>query len=293
MYHRRTRIIFSTLVIAILVVLASPAAALALQNPQSGTVGLQGTIGSPPPTQPATITSPGNNSSTSSPTTTVSGTCPNGTIVKVFSNGIFIGSVECSGGHFSLTVQLFNGENNITAIDYDALDQSGPNSAAVTVNYVSSQFTGFGPLLFITSSYAKRGADPGQVLTWPITINGGTAPYAISVDWGDGQAPEVISQSFSGVVNLSHTYNNAGTYTIIIRATDKNGETAYFQMIGVANGPISQSNTSKGATTTVVTKTNVVWWPSVVAIPLIIITFWLGRRAELRSLRKKAENQEI
>jgi len=291
MHRRRILLLLSNTILIFFLIISVPSLASAVENPQSGSIGLQGTIPSPPPSQPAVITSPTSGQTVTNPIITVSGTCPDGTIVKVFSNGVFVGATECSNGHFSLQIELFSGTNNITAIDYDALNQAGPNSPTVTITYTPLQFSGLGPLLFITSDYAERGANPGQILSWPITLNGGTAPYALSIDWGDGQPPELLSESFAGLVNLSHTYNNAGTYTITIRATDKNGETAYMQLIGVANGPIAQSSgtTSPSSTTP---KTDIIWWPSVISIPLIIITFWLGRRYELGALRKRIERQE-
>ncbi len=278
------------IVLSILMIGAAPSLVAALQNPQSGSVALQGTIQSPPPTQGATPTSPGNGTTVTTQPVTVSGSCPSGTLVKVFSNGVFIGSVVCSNGAFSLQVDLFSGSNNITAIDYDALDQAGPTTTALNVTYSGSQFGSLGPQLTVSSSYAERGTDPGQQLTWPIILNGGNGPYAISVDWGDGQAPELLSESSNGTIQISHTYSSAGTYTVTVRVTDANGQTAFLQLVGVANGPISQSNSKPVSTT--ITKTEVVWWPSAFAIPLIIITFWLGRRYELGALRKRLERQE-
>ena len=35
----------------------------------------------------------------------------------------------------------------------------------------------------------------GRHFTWPIEISGGSPPYAISVNWGDGKQPTLISQT--------------------------------------------------------------------------------------------------
>jgi hypothetical protein len=260
------------------------------QDPQSGSVGVEATLNAPAPTVGATISTPTTGQSFSTEPVTVAGICPTGLLVKIFANNVFVGSAECINGSYSLQANLFDGTNNLVARVYDALDQPGPDSNSPNVTLASSQFTSFGSLLALTSNYAKRGADPGQQLTWPIVISGGTEPYALSVDWGDSTQPEVLSESSSGTVNITHTYQTAGTYAVIIQATDKNGETAFLQLVGVATGVVGQSNNTTGTgssgTGNKVT-TKVLWWPSAVFIPLLLVTFWIGMRYEIFVLRKR------
>lgn len=266
--------------------------ALGSDNPnQSGSVGLQGTITSAPPTTAASITTPANGAHFTTTPITVSGLCTSGLLIKVFANNVFVGSTVCQSGSYSLQVDLFDGTNDLVARVYDALDQQGPDSNAVSVTYTSSQFanTGIQPLE-LTSNFARRGADPGAVLTWPVILSGGTAPYALSVSWGDNKATDLLSEQFTGTINLSHTYDTAGLYQIVIKATDKNGQEAFLQLVGVANGAVqSSASGSTSSTPTTITKTNVLWGPAVAMIPLIIVGFWLGRRAELTSLRRSLE----
>src|ERR1700760_952775 len=66
------------------------------QNPQNGSVGLEGKVNAPPPTQAATISTPGNGQSVSHIPITVSGLCPSNLLIKVFSNNIFVGSAQCT-----------------------------------------------------------------------------------------------------------------------------------------------------------------------------------------------------
>jgi hypothetical protein len=272
--------------------LAPVGLAQAVVNPQSGSIGLQGTIEGPPPTQAPTITTPAGGQSFSTNPITIAGLCVSGLLVKIFDNNVFIGSAECTSGSFSIKASLFNGTNSLVGQLYDALDQAGPDSAAVSVSFSNAQFAGLGPLLSLTSSFAKRGANPGQQLTWPISISGGTGPYALSIDWGDGTGNQLLSEAFSGSVTLAHTYNTAGTYTITIQATDKNGETAFLQLVGVASGAPGQSTASSSSNSTTKTITKIVWWPIAVMLPLILIAFWLGRRHEIYILRKRLEHTE-
>jgi hypothetical protein len=252
-----------------------------------GSIGLQGTISTAPPKQGATITTPVNGSSFTTLPITVNGLCPSGLLVKLFSNNVFIGSVQCNNGSYSLQVDLFAGQNDLVAIVYDSLDQAGPDSNTVTVTFNDAQTAQFGSRVSLTSPFAKRGADPGSVLTWPIIISGGSGPYAISVDWGDGSPTNLISQSFAGTLTISHTYKTAGVYTIIVKATDINGTTAFLQLVGVANGAVQSNSTNKSSNGNI--QVEVLWWPAVAMVPLIFAAFWIGRRHELFSIRKQLE----
>jgi hypothetical protein len=223
---------------------------------------------------------------------TVTGLCPNDLLVKVFANNVFVGSALCQKGSYSMQIDLLDGRNDLVARVFDALDQPGPDSNIVTATYNNDQFKNTGvPLLSLTSIYARRGANPGQQLLWPTTISGGTAPYAISVDWGDGKGQTLYSQEFGGTFNIDHVYQNAGVYVVIVRATDKNGQIAFLQLVGQANGSVAQSSTDSSGPS-VITKTVVLWVPAAIAIPLIFLSFWLGRRYELAALRRHLERPD-
>lgn len=296
---RIKKISVAVLVVALSVLLAVPAllpsradAATPPPGPQSGSVGLEGTISSPPPSKAATITTPVTGRSFNSLPVTVNGLCPQGTMVKLFSNNIFVGSVKCTNGSFSLQIDLFSGQNELIARVYDDLDQAGPDSNTVTVNFSDPSFTSFDNRVSLTSTYARRGANPGESLVWPIVISGGVGPYALSVDWGDGKANTLKSVQFSGAVNVDHVYDSAGIYRVIVKVTDSKGSTAYLQLIGVGNGSVSSSGNStkdKGSATTTIVQTKYSIIPSLVALPLIASTFWLGRKYELQSLRRRIE----
>ena len=277
--------------ICAVVLLMLPTSALAAGQfpPQtgSGSIGLQGTISTAPPKSGATISSPGNGATFNTLPITVSGLCPKGLLVKLFANNVFVGSVQCDSGSYSVPVDLFSGQNDLVARVYDALDQAGPDSNSVTVTFNDANFIQYGTQVLLTSIYAERGAPPSQELSWPILLSGGTAPYAISVDWGDGTATDLMSQSSSGDFTIKHIYKSAGIYKVIVKATDKNGDTAFLQLVGVATGAIQSSAGNGGGSTSV--RTVVIWWPCLLMLPLIVAAFWSGRRNELYVLRKKLE----
>lgn len=268
------------------------AAAPPAPNPQAGSAGLQGTVPTPAPTTAPTITTPTSGATFTNMPITVAGLCATGLLVKVFSNNVFIGSATCNNGSYTVQVSLLDGRNDLVARQFDALDQPSPDSNIVTVTYNNNQFATTGiPLLTLSSIYARRGANPGEQLIWPMSINGGGAPYAVSVDWGDGKPATLYSQPFAGSFTASHVYDSPGTYVVIVKATDQSGQTAFLQLVGQANGAVGQSgrDEDKSGGTQVIVR--VIWIPAAFLIPLIVLAFWLGRRYELSVLRKRLERQ--
>jgi hypothetical protein len=277
-----------------LFILSALAAALLLGSgtaraaQSNGSVGLQGSISAPPPTKGASITIPGNGQRLTDSPIKVAGICPNDLLVKVFKNNVFAGSVMCSGGTFSITVDLFSGQNDLVARVYDSLDQAGPDSNTVTVTYNDARLQ-FLNRVTLTSNYAKRGSFPGQKLTWPIILSGGTGPYAVSVDWGDGKNQQLKPVAFAGEFDIDHTYDSPGVYNVIVKVTDSTGQSAFLQVVAVTNGALGQTQDQKNGTpqNQTIVKVKVIWWPVLVLFPFILLGFWLGRRTELLSLRRR------
>lgn len=253
----------------------------------SGSVGIKGSISKAPPTKAPTITTPGNGAVFSDIPITVTGLCTSGELIKIFSNNIFMGSTLCVNGSYSLQIDLFSGQNDLVARGYDALDQGGPDSNTVSVTYNDAQFAQYGTHVQLSSVYAEKGAPPGQELDWPVVLSGGVGPYAISVDWGDGSPPDLMSVENVGTIMLKHVYKTPGIYKVIVKATDKNGGTAYLQLVGQATGS-TQNNSNKDGGNSLV-KVEVLWWPALAMLPLIFAAFWVGRRYELYVLRKQLE----
>lgn len=276
-----------------LFVCARPASALTplpTPAPKPGSIGLEATKTQPAPTQGATITTPGNGAGFSTSPITVNGICPAGLLVQILNNGVMVGSVMCTNGSFTLQVSLFAGTNELSAMVYDDLDQAGPASNTVTVNYTDTRFTAFGALVTLTSSYGRRSAAAGAPLSWPLQLSGGTGPYAFSIDWGDGSPAELKSQALSGVVTINHVYKRAGIYQVNIKVTDVNGVSAFLQVIALANGKVdgaaaAAANTGTGAQAPAQTK--VLWIPAAISTGLLLPAFFLGRRSQVVSLRHK------
>jgi hypothetical protein len=89
-------------------------------------------------------------------------------------------------------------------------------------------------------------------------------------------------------------YSTPGVYNIIVKATDRNGATAYLQLVGVANGPLSQDVPGEGdaGQDDGGKRTVILWQPALIMFPLLISSFWLGRKYELQYIKKKIARGE-
>jgi hypothetical protein len=285
---------FILLAVNVSAILSFSPAARAVVNPQNGSIGLEGTITAVPPTSAATISTPSQSQIFSANPITIAGICQNGLIIEIYDNDIFAGSVACDNGSYSLQIDLFNSLNSLVAQDYNSQDQQGPNSNSVQVTFNGGPFTSFATQFIFTTPYARRGTGIDQLLTWPINVSGGTPPYAISANWGDGSKTTLLSQATAGQVTLTHTYTAAGTYQVTTQGSDKNNETAFLQMVAVISGPAAQS-TIANPSPTANTSGRISTLGILAFVFLIILlpaAFWLGRRHQIYSLRKRLERSE-
>lgn len=259
-------------------------------GPEAGSIGLNGTVPGKPPTVAATIDKPTNGQRFATSPITVSGTCPKGTLVEIFKNNIFAGSIPCQDdGTYSIDVDLLIGKNILVARVYDDLNQAGPDSNKVTVYYdaLPSQA---GPLtsldfggaqLLLNTDAVFRGVFPNQTMRVPIEILGGTPPYAINVQWGDSSNKVVPRKNNLGFT-IDHVYSRPGTYQMTIQGSDANGRVAFLTVAAIVNGQPSVaagSSEETGVSNTVLTRL-LTLWPLYTSVVAIAISFWLGERRE-------------
>jgi len=219
----------------------------------SGTVQVSAKVPGPAPTTAAVITSPANNTTTTNADITVSGTCGADLTVKLFRNGIFAGETFCdSAGQFSLPITLYSGRNDLTALNYDDLDQAGPASPVVTVTYQIAEPSvtktpinvGRNANLLLDADYHLRQIEPGIEATWQLTINFGSPPYHTHIDWGDTTSSD-LSVITNGTFSISHSYNEPGKYKILISLHDSQGAATQLQLVVVVNGePVGTGQTA-------------------------------------------------
>jgi hypothetical protein len=292
MKNRFLRLCSAVLASLVMGIGAITAPVYAAVQQESGAVGVEATIPSAPPSTAPTITTPASGQVFTTLPITVAGICQNDLLVEIFKNGVFSGSVTCNNNSYSLQIDLFSGRNDLVARQYDALNQASPDSNTVRVTFNDSLPQGT-PRVTLTTAYAKRGAAPGDELTWPITVSGGTPPFALSVDWGDKSAPQLISRDTAGDILIKHIYSQSGVYNIIVKATDSQGSAAFLQLTGIGNGPIQQTTaTSKPSNTTTTNLSRVLLVATIILIPLLLSAFWLGRKHQLQIIRSRIRRGE-
>lgn len=262
-------------------------------GPQAGSIGLSGTMPAKPPSEGATINQPGNGQRFNESPITISGKCPPGTLVEIFKNDIFAGSVPCTAeGTFTILVDLLIGQNTIIARVYDDLNQPGPDSNAITIFYdalpfqaspISSLNFGAMPLLLNTDA-VFRGIFPSQEMNIPITVIGGTPPYAVNIQWGDS-TNKVVPRNDNLTFKVGHTYNKPGVFQITLQATDSQGRVAFLTVAAIVNG---QPPTASAETASTPKKN---WllalWPLYTSAVAIAISFYLGERREKHILMNR------
>jgi len=219
---------------------------------QSGQVQVTAKVTGPPPSVPAVITSPASGQVITNIPVEVIGTCSEpGLVIEIFDNGSFIGSAMCQNdGTFTVSVDLTKGKNDLVAEEFDALDQQGPNSTVVSVTYappvvpvnVSQAATPASSspsqlsITFDSTYNGYSGCTPGQQLSLPLLVRGGTPPYAVNIDWGDGTNKLVSLPNGSEPLIAGHIYNQAGTYKVNMSASDSGGQHAVLNIVVVING---------------------------------------------------------
>jgi hypothetical protein len=285
---------------AVLAIFSVSAVSAGSPPPQSGSVGLSGTVPTAPPGIAATITSPKNQQHFSTSPMTVSGTCPAGTLVEIYKNDIFAGSTPCTDNNtYSLQIDLLYGQNSLTARVYDIINQAGPVSSPVIVFYdavplqaSSLDLLNFsGTQLVLNTDAVYRGAFPNQTLNVPISVIGGIAPFAINVEWGDS-SNKIIPVSDNSVFNASHAYQKPGTYKITLQATDSKQQVAFLTVAAIINGqPSVISTTNISSVSKSPLNKLLVLWPLYAIAATLVVSFWMGERREKKILGAASKEQ--
>jgi hypothetical protein len=271
------------------VLLTAFSVTVASPGPESGSVGLTGTMPGPAPTVAATIQIPKNGQHFSATPITISGTCPKNTLVEIFKNDIFAGSTACSDkGTYSLEVDLLIGQNTVVARVYDSLNQPGPDSNIVTVFYDALASQGSpvksldfgGAQLLLNTDAVYRGVFPEKEFTIPIDILGGKPPYAVNIQWGDS-TNKIVPRNDNVTFRTPHVYQKPGIYQISLQGSDSEGRVAFLTVAAIVNG---QPPIAPAAGSTSPVNKLLVLWPLYAAAIAIVISFWLGERREKRVL---------
>lgn len=220
----------------------------------NGDITVSGTVPTPPPENAPTIDQPTSGNTYNQKNITVSGRCDASLIVKIFSNGVFVGSTVCQNdGTYSLRIDLFIARNDLVARQYDSLNQASPDSNMVNVYYsppppvipdTSGSHQGDSAeqppavahfQLIIDYDYTVQSIFAGHAFRLPVKFMGGTGPYTVTIDWGEGSS-NTFKRNNTNSFDTSFIYERPGTYIVSIKVNDASGQEAYLQFVVIVNG---------------------------------------------------------
>lgn len=287
------------------------------------TYNVRATVQADPVTIPAVITRPNDEYRTSSPEIDVMGTCPTFSYVKLYIDDSFHGTAVCDvSGQFLITTTLTPGRNVIMAQVFNLTDQPGPTGSNVTVFYdqevtsspavvvaqagdtpktsEQSETTLFNEPVSVAPvgtelefmcecNYQARYVD--DAIEIPVTLKGGTSPYDLYVNWGDGTNDSYVDQVGPAIV-VSHRYKefSAGlkAFTIKVDVVDAVGVKATYQIYQLVRNTAFQPAVVGPA----LPVKNAPWLallPAFAIVVLLIFVFWLGERHELEMAQAKSK----
>jgi hypothetical protein len=118
----------------------------------------------------------------------------------------------------------------------------------------------------------------GDTFSLDVSVQGGTSPYALLVDWGDNST-DLVSISDNSVHRLQHVYQTSGFHKVVLGTTDSKGVKSQIQTVVSINGA-----PSTGAPTNPVddiTKNIAAAWlqapvPLYIAALMLVLGFWVG-----------------
>lgn len=200
--------------------------------------------------------------STTNSSVALSGTCPvtiPAISVVVYRGSSIIGSTPCDfDGTFSLTVPLLEGVNSLFARAMTVTNHVTPPSNNVVISYNAPTPTqpttppsapkpseipplnseeavdapkaetprkpseSSPPVIIVENPIVIFG--PNKEAVWRGTLEGGSPPYTLTIDWGDG-TKTVIKDISPGEHEARHIYTKLRSYKIQLVAVDENGTT--------------------------------------------------------------------
>lgn len=258
--------------------------------------------------KPATIRSPSSNSTTTKSTIVVRGDCEPRALVVVYVNKVMAGTTHCStNGTYQITVQLRIGKNEIYVRNYDDLGRMGEPTPGILVTYKPTKpapvddgnpnipprepevpqkpvaCSAYTPTSITEGGQSRVVAvcmpsfiEPDKEYVLGVVISGGKAPYALSVEWGDGKRPHSLySFDTVGYHAIPFTYESPGAYVATIRVADQTNYAAFSQVAILVDGGLVNPARAFDEV-----RENVSWLyattPTFVALFTLLIGFWIG-----------------
>lgn len=192
-------------------------------------------VNAPLPTSPAIITSPYDQQHFTTRHITVAGTCGDGAYVAIYRNSVSAGIGACSGGNFSIDIELTPGANILQAKVYNITDNEGPASPSITVYYDTIPTTPPAPLeTAITLRVTSVDGAPfvlGRTYTTsnhPL-IRGYAPPLSVvTINFGNGIECKATANSNGRWTCALAAQLDIGTYTVRVSSVSPQGVRSQF-----------------------------------------------------------------
>jgi hypothetical protein len=263
LHHRHTS--YHGLVVVFVVAGIAMLAVSAMGRAAASSFSIGATVKAAVPATPPLISSPADGSTVASDSQLVAGSCPIITpqvVVTVLLDDTFAGSAVCDADNdFSLPLRLAPGAHTIVAASLTITGDAGPATPATRVTYtpggtqatgsVTSQPNGVASgenPLYISSDTQMMYLGDDKTATWSGTITGGTAPYQVVLDWGDGKH-QTLDQA-AGLASLAHTYATLASRNMSVSVIDTKNVALHMQYATASFATTAAPATAAPATTT-------------------------------------------
>jgi hypothetical protein len=242
-------------------------------------------------------------------------------------NGQMSGVALCNNNNFQIQSDLFTGDNQLVAQDYNTTNEAGPAGVIVNVTYeapptatsavspssasastttvkssatssYSASSVAIPPL--VNSEFQYQATLVDHQFSWNINVSGGKSPYRVKVDWGDGSSSSYTFNT-DPTFEINHAYHTPGNFVITINTVDALDAKAVLQLVAIIHAPLSIKPTTaslsglatplSGVSSVFRSIKHYLWlaWPSYVVVLIVVFSFWLGEHEELRLLHRRKQ----
>jgi hypothetical protein len=136
----------------------------------------------------------------------------------------------------------------------------------------------------VKADYTYQAQRVQRPITFNLAVAGGTAPFAVTVDWGDGTA-NTTERSEQSEFTVTHVYTTPGEYRVLVTITDALGKTATMQLLAVSTDPnittAASISRTDGPVASVLSGIKRWIWliaPAYLVVILMALSYWIGER---------------